>query len=106
MLDWERGELAGIPGWDWFHYVIQSAILVGRLPTSALMQRVEGLLGSEAFQRYAERAGIRGCERELVLAYLLHVAEVIKPSEGLAPTRELLHALASGWRIGETPAVL
>jgi hypothetical protein len=106
VLDWERGELAGIPGWDWFHYVIQSAILVGRLPTSALMQRVEGLLGSEAFQRYAERAGIRGYERELVLAYLLHVAEVIKPSEGLAPTRELLHALASGWRIGETPAAL
>ena len=106
VLDWERGELTGIPGWDWFHYVIQSAILVGRLPTSALMQRVEGLLGSEAFQRYAERAGIRGCERALVLAYLLHVAEVIKPSEGLARTRELLHAFASGWRIGETPAVL
>ena len=95
VLDWERGELTGIPGWDWFHYVIQSAILVGRLPTPALMQRVEGLLGSEAFQRYAGRAGIRGCERELVMAYLLHAAEVIKPSEGLAPTRELLHALST-----------
>ena len=106
VLDWERGELTGIPGWDWFHYVIQSAILVGRLPTSGLMQRVESLLGSEAFQRYAERASIRGCERELVLAYLLHVAQVIKPSEGLVPTRELLHALASGWRTGETPAPL
>ena len=106
VLDWERGELTGIPGWDWFHYTIQSAILVERLPTSVLVQRVEGLLGSEAFQRYAERAGIRGCERELVLAYLLHAAEVIKPSEGLAPTRELLHALASGWRTDETPAVL
>jgi hypothetical protein len=95
VLDWERGELTGIPGWDWFHYVIQSAILVGRLPTPALTQRVEGLLGSEAFQRYAGRAGIRGCERELVMAYLLHTAEVIKPSEGLAPTRELLHALST-----------
>ena len=41
VLDWERGELTGIPGWDWFHYVIQSAILVGHLPTSALVQRVE-----------------------------------------------------------------
>ena len=84
-----------MPGWDWFHYTIQSAILVERLPTSVLVQRVEGLLGSEAFQRYAERAGIRGCERELVLAYLLHAAEVIKPSEGLAPTRELLHVLST-----------
>ena len=40
-------------------------------------------------------AGIAGCERELVLAYLLHVVEVIKPSEGLAPTRDLLHALST-----------
>jgi hypothetical protein len=104
VLDWERGELTGIPGWDWFHYIIQSAILVGRMPTSTLVQRVEGLLGSEAFRRYAERAGIFGSERELVLAYLLHVAEVIKPSEGLAQTRELLQALAGHWRVGETPA--
>ena len=43
----------------------------------------------------SERTGIVGCERELVLAYLLHMVEVIKPSEGLAPMRELLHALAA-----------
>ena len=24
VLDWERGERVGIPGWDWFHYVIQT----------------------------------------------------------------------------------
>ena len=98
VLDWERGELAGIPGWDWFHYVIQTGILVGCLPAPVLVQRVESLLCSEALQRYAERAGILGCERELVLAYLLHVVEVIKPSEGLAPTRELLNALSTRWR--------
>ena len=98
VLDWERGELTGIPGWDWFHYIIQSAILVGRLPTSGLVRRIEGLLGSEAFQQYAMRGGIVGCERELALAYLLHVIEVIKPSEGLGPTRDLLHALAACWR--------
>jgi hypothetical protein len=104
VLDWERGELAGIPGWDWFHYIIQSAILVGRLPIPVLVQRVEGLLSSAAFQRYAERAGICGCERELLLAYLLNMAEVIKPSEGLAQTCELLRALAGRWRAGDTPA--
>jgi hypothetical protein len=98
VLDWERGELTGIPGWDWFHYVIQSAILVGRLPTSGLVQRIEGLLGSETFQQYAVRGGIVGRERELALAYLLHVVEVIKPSEGLAPTRDLLRALSACWR--------
>jgi hypothetical protein len=98
VLDWERGELTGIPGWDWFHYVIQSAILVGRLPTAGLVQRIEGLLGSEAFQQYAVRGGIVGCERELALAYLLYVVEVIKPSEGLEPTHDLLRALRACWR--------
>ena len=97
VLDWERGELSGIAGWDWFHYVIQSAILVGHLPTSALVQRVESLLNSAAFKQYAARGGIAGCERALMLAYLLHIVEVIKPSEGLAPTRELLQALSTRW---------
>jgi hypothetical protein len=97
-LDWERGELVGIPGWDWFHYIIQSANLVGHLPTAGLVQRVEGLLSSAAFQQYAARAGILGCERELVLAYLLHMVEVIKPSEGLPATRDLLQSLSSRWR--------
>jgi len=99
VLDWERGELTGIPGWDWFHYVIQNAILVGRLRTSGLVQQIEGLLGSKAFQRYAVRGGIVGCERELALAYLLHVVEVIKPSEGLGPTRDLLRHLRC--RVGQ-----
>jgi hypothetical protein len=100
VLDWERGELAGIPGWDWFHYVIQTAILVERLPAPDLVRRVEALLTSEVFKSYADRAGIIGCERELVLAYLLHAAEVIRPSEGLAPTCDLLRALAARWRRG------
>ena len=97
VLDWERGELAGIPGWDWFHYVIQTGILVGRLPAPALIQRVEALLASGTFRQYADRGGIVGCERELLLAYLLHVVEVIKPSEGLAATADLLKALSARW---------
>jgi hypothetical protein len=97
-LDWERGELAGIPGWDWFHYVVQTGILVGRLGTTDLVQRVENLLSAGVFKDYAARAGIVGCERELVLAYLLHAGEVIKPAEGLVSTRDLLRALAARWR--------
>jgi hypothetical protein len=97
VIDWERGELTGIPGWDWFHYVIQSAILVGRLPTSALVQRLETLLSSAAFQQYATRGDILGAERGLLLAYLLHVVEVLKPSEGVAATQELLTTLSTRW---------
>lgn len=50
VLDWERGELAGIPAWDWFHFVLQPAILVAREDTAALVRRLEGLLASADFQ--------------------------------------------------------
>ncbi len=92
-LDWERGELAGIPGWDWFHYVIQRAILAERLPIGRLAARVRQLLNSEPFRCYAARAGIARFELDLALAYLLYSAEVVKPAEGLSRTRELLGAL-------------
>ncbi len=98
-LDWERGELVGIPGWDWFHYVIQSSILVGHLATPDLVRRIESLLDSVPFRRYAAQAGLQGCEREPLLAYLLYVVWVVKPSEGLAATGELLKALCARWGI-------
>src|SRR5258708_29273673 len=79
VLDWERGQLRGIPAWDWFHYVIQTGILVARAQTSALVEQLEGLLASESFRQYTLRASIAGSERDLVLAYLLHVVEVINP---------------------------
>jgi hypothetical protein len=97
VLDWERGELTGIPGWDWFHYMIQSSILVERLPTAALARRVEALLGSRLFEAYAGAASIAASAHDLLLAYLLYNNEVIRPAEGLVPARELLTALAARW---------
>ena len=93
-IDWERGEPDGIPGWDWFHYVVQVGILVERLPTPALADRAKALLAAPAFRLYAEHAGIAGIERELFLAYLIYSIEVLKPAAGLAETRELLAALS------------
>jgi hypothetical protein len=94
-LDWERGQETGIAGWDWFHYVIQRAILVEHRPVRGLVQRVNELLDSQPFHRYAAHTGIAGFERELVLAYLLYSAEVIRPAEGLPRTRELIGALTA-----------
>jgi len=94
VLDWERGGLIGIPGWDWFHYVIQNGILVEHLSMHRLVQKTKALLNSPDFRRYAERAGIIGCEPQLILAYLLYDIEVLKPSEGLAAARDLLSALS------------
>ena len=98
VLYWERVELSGIPAWDWFHYVIQPAILVRRTKTLELIERVEGLLGSAAFKEYAQRARIQNFEKQLLLAYLLYMVNVIKPSEGLTENKELLSALGERWK--------
>jgi len=98
VLDWERGELSGIPAWDWFHYVIQPAILVKRTRPLELIERMEGVLGSAAFKNYAHRARVQGLERALLLAYLLYMVNVIKPSEGSAENKEMLRALGERWK--------
>jgi hypothetical protein len=106
VLDWERGDLHGIPACDWFHFVIQPAILVHRQGPSSLVDRLEGLLGSPPFQAYALPAGVVGVEREVALAYLLHHNEIIRPSEGLETGRALLAALAQRWlKLAISPAV-
>jgi len=97
VLDWERGDVNGVPAWDWFHYALQTSILVGRKPTSALIERLETLLASEEFGRYAQLSTITGVERQLAMAYLLHHCEVVRPSEGLMENRELLAALTQRW---------
>lgn len=94
VLDWERGELEGVPCWDWFHYVLQPAILVKRLAVSHLLEVSNHLLRSDAFCHYAVRAGATGHERKLLKAYLAYCVHVLRPSEGLARTRELLTTLA------------
>ena len=96
-LDWERGQLAGVPGWDWFHFVVQSGVLVKKLSPAALREELETLLRSEDFSNYASRCGIVGSERELLLAYLLYNVEVLKPSEGRAELRTLLELLTNAW---------
>jgi hypothetical protein len=89
VLDWERGELAGVPGWDWLHFVMQPALLVRRERTEALLARLEQLLASADFLSYARVAGIGDQGRALALAYLAGCTRVTRQTEG----REQLHAL-------------
>lgn len=96
-LDWERGELAGIPGWDWFHYVIQSAVLINREPVERLVIRVEHMLASESFTRYAAGAGITGMEQLLVLGYLYYSVHILKQTEELSRIQTLLERLSAIW---------
>jgi hypothetical protein len=94
VFDWERGDSAGMPGYDWFHYFIQTRILVEHVPIPVLARQLEQLIGSGEFQRYAALARISGFERLMIMAYLLHHNEVIRPGEGLAQGQALLAALA------------
>jgi len=96
-LDWERGELVGIPGWDWFHFVMQPAVLVRHETTDALGARFEKLLASPEFVDYARRASIVGDESALALAYLAFCTRVIKQTEGLDRVAQLERALVSRW---------
>jgi hypothetical protein len=98
VLDWERGQTNGVPGWDWFHFVIQPAILVERLPMPKLVEKVEKLLRSYLFREYASKVGCLQKERELMLGYLLYCIHVIQPSEGLEENQELLDALHDRWQ--------
>lgn len=91
VLDWERAEQPGIPAWDWFHYVIQTEILVGKRSGKQLLPTVDALLATDQFRAYAHRAGITGIERLLLVAYLLYNNTVIHPAEGIKQAADLLN---------------
>lgn len=97
LLDWERGETAGVPGWDWFHFVMQPAVLVRREPVLRLLDRFERLLIAEDFVRYTRHAGVAGNERALALAYLCHCTRVTRQTEGLENVAALERAAAARW---------
>lgn len=93
VLDWERGERVGIPGWDWFHFIVQPAVLVQREKTEQILGRLEQLFASAEFGRYAKRAGISGWEWPLATAYVNYCLRVTQQTEGAARLESLLSAL-------------
>ncbi|MGC3961137.1 MAG: phosphotransferase [Verrucomicrobiota bacterium] len=99
VVDWERGELNGVPGWDWFHYVIQTALLVERVSGTALLEKVEAAMQETDFAQYAEAANIRSICRPLLLAYLLHQNEIIRPGESRETGLALQEQLARIWQL-------
>jgi hypothetical protein len=98
VLDWERGEVNGLPAWDWFHYVVQKAVLVQHQSATALAATLEQLLASGEFQTYLRASRLLGRERALLLLYLVHQIEVVRPSEGRAQTEDLLQVLVARGR--------
>jgi aminoglycoside phosphotransferase (APT) family kinase protein len=103
VLDWERSQWVGLPGWDWFHFTIQTGALFDRLSAPGLRAKLERLLASDAFSAYAKRCGIRGLERQLVLAYLLYRIEVLGVTDDREHLRALLGLLAEAWTADSNP---
>ena len=98
VLDWERGAALGVPLWDWFHFLLQPAVLVERRTPQALLYTVDAMLGSAALQDYAASAGVAGRERPLLLAYLLHCTAVLQNAEGSQTLTALTTLLTEQWR--------
>lgn len=78
IIDWERGSSTGVPGWDWFHFVIQPALLVERVVPLVVAKRIDALLKSSAFAEYALRTEIAGNERALLTGYLHHAQRLLR----------------------------
>lgn len=103
VFDWERGRLQGIPGWDWFHFVVQTSILARRHSVQRVAAEVEELLQSPRFGKYADSAGIQDIVKPLMLAYLLHHRWVIEPLEGGRQVEELYELLSARWELAPKP---
>jgi len=87
VLDWERGEPAGPPAWDWFHFVIQPDVLVRRASPDTVLSRFEKFRRSAAFTRYAAQAGIENNVDILFSGYMIFCRDITRQTEGM-PTIE------------------
>ena len=96
-FDWERGRLRGLPGWDWFHFTIQTAILARRHSAERAAAEIEAMIHSPRFQKYAAAAGISEVVEPLVLSYLLHHLWVNRPLEGGQICADLFKLLNAHW---------
>lgn len=82
VIDWERGEETGVPGWDWFHFEVQKAILVDKASAGSIMERIRQLLASELYLDYSKRCGINQISSELFALYLIYCRSVLMYGNG------------------------
>ena len=97
LIDWERGELDGIPVWDWLHFIVQPAVLVEWASPNAILERIEALFVSAPFKQYAARAGVENLERLLAIAYFHHCLYVLRQTEGRQRMEQLAQIASAKW---------
>jgi len=84
VLDWERSCAQGIPGWDWFHYIIQYNTMVEHSSPKKTLSDMEALWKSPAFIRYAQATGIEGIVKEITFIYFLYLLRYFAPRDHTA----------------------
>lgn len=87
VIDWERGVAAGVPAWDWFHWMIHVSVLVHRHDAAASEEFLRAALCSPDFLAYAQAAQITGLENALLAGYLIYLHEFIIPPSWSEPGR-------------------
>ena len=93
VLDWERGEPAGPPAWDWFHFVLQPEVLVRRASPQTILTRFEKFRQRPAFTRYVAQAGIQSSVDVLLLGYAIHCRDLTRQTEGMPTIEGLVELL-------------
>jgi hypothetical protein len=71
-IDWEHGQFPGVPSWDWFHYIVQTSILVRHDSPHETLLRLQQLFALSTFKSYAKEAGITDGILGILVGYLLH----------------------------------
>ncbi len=94
VIDWERGELRGVPCWDWLHYHIQPAILVQHLEGDHLRSFITSLVNNHDLLLYGEKARATAQIAPLLRAYLLYNWYVLKPTERMSQ-----HEALAAWAL-------
>lgn len=98
VIDWERGELEGMPGWDWLHFVLQPAILVRKWDVGRVRELAEATISSPEFLHYLGASfpeGLSpGTPQALLRGYFLYNWNVLQPTEERT-VQEVLSQVAS-----------
>lgn len=97
VFDWERGEVVGIPGWDWFHYLIQSMILLQRWDLCQIQKSLFEILRQSDFLSYARHTKIEDITPILLWTYLIYHWQVLQPTE-----RTDIHTALAQWAFDST----
>ena len=100
VLDWERGEALGVPGWDWLHFLIQSEVLVRKSSGEQAFSKVQALFQTVEWGHYARLCGIESLTAPLLVAYVIYSLEVLRQTEGTATMRSLLQCATTSMKGG------